>query len=384
MTGDAPDDVTGESGLLGGLTGPARAERAELIAWLQAQGFSAGEIESSFSPVLLAARRALGDDGSYVSARQISESTGLDLDLLTRFQRAAGLPRVDDPDAAVFLRADADATDHIQRFLKVGIDPELMMSIVRVLAQGLANASEVMQVAALAATLHPGATEVETARGIEALARAAIPLLGPMIADMLLLQLRHSLQNAAVDVRERAAGVPIPESRMVGAAFADLVGFTALGEELPPERLEQLSNRLAELAHDVQAGEVRFIKAIGDAVMFVSTDTGALLEAVLALVAAAEQDELLPALRVGVAYGQAVSRAGDWFGSPVNTASRLTSIARPGAVLVSQAVRDDAGDDERFRWSDAGLRHLRGISGNTQLFRVRRTSRAVSSSAHDE
>jgi len=367
--------VTEESDPLSGLTGPARAERAELVAWLRTQGFSQGEIASSFSPVLLAARRALGDDGSYVSARQISESTGLDLDALIRFQRAAGLPRVDDPDAAVFLRADADATRHVQRFLEVGIDPELMLSIVRVLAQGLANASEVMQVAALAATLRPGSTEVETARGIQALARAAIPLLGPMIADMLLLQLRHSLQNAAVDVRERAAGVPIPESRMVSAAFADLVGFTTLGEELPPERLERLSNRLADLAHDVEAGEVRFIKAIGDAVMFVSTDTGALLEAVLALMAAAERDELLPRLRVGVAYGRAVSRAGDWFGSPVNTASRLTSVARPGAVLVSQAARDDVGDDERFRWSDAGMRHLRGIPGTSQLFRVRHAVR---------
>ena len=364
--------MTGESDLLAGLTGPARAERADLIAWLRAQGFSEEEIGASFSPVLLAARRALGDDGRYLSARQISESAGLDLEELTRFQRAAGLPRVDDPDAAVFLRADADATRHIQRFLEVGIDPELMLSIVRLLAQGLANASEVMQVAALAAILRPGATEVETARGIEALARAAVPMLGPMIADMLLLQMRHSLQNAAVDVRERAAGVPLPESRMVGAAFADLVGFTALGEELPPERLEELSNRLAELAHEVQAGEVRFIKAIGDAVMFVATDTGALLEAVLDLMAAAEGDELLPRLRVGVAYGWAVSRAGDWFGSPVNTASRLTSIARPGAVLVSQAVRDEVGDERRFRWSDAGLRHLRGIPGNTQLFRVRR------------
>jgi adenylate cyclase len=55
------------------------AERAELIDWLLDQGFSQGEIESSFSPMLLPARRVLGDDGHHVSARETSQRTGLDL-----------------------------------------------------------------------------------------------------------------------------------------------------------------------------------------------------------------------------------------------------------------------------------------------------------------
>lgn len=122
------------------------------------------------------------------------------------------------------------------------------------------------------------------------------------------------------------------------------------------------------------APPVRFIKTIGDAVMFVSSDTAALLEVMLRLVDAAEADELLPRLRAGVAYGSAVSRAGDWFGSPVNTASRVTSVARPGAVLVTEAAREQTGEDERFSWSAAGARHLRGIRDDVRLFRVRRAA----------
>lgn len=358
--------------LLGGLTGQARAERAELLRWLVEQGFSAEEIRSSFSPMLLPARRALGDDGRYVSARQISEQTGLDLDQLTRFQRAAGLPQAGDPDAPVFMGHDGDAAVHIKRFLDLGIDSDLMLNVVRVLAQGLANASEVMSVAALAAVLRPGASELDTARGTEALVGAAVPLLGPMIEDLLQLQLRHTLQTEAVNAGERAAGAPLPEARMIAAAFADLVGFTALGEEVPPEQLEQLANRLAELAHGVASAPVRFIKTIGDAVMFVSSDTAALVDAVLALLDAADADEMLPRLRVGVAYGSAVTRAGDWFGSPVNTASRVTGAARPGAVLVSESAREQVGDDARFRWSAAGAKRLKGIRGDVGLFRVRR------------
>lgn len=347
------------------------AEHAELLDWLLAQGFGQDEIESSFSPMLLPARRALGDDGHYVSARETSERIGLDLDLLNRFNRAAGLPAVDDPDAAVFTRSDAETAVHIKRFLDLGIDPDLMLSIVRVLAQGLANTAELMNVAALDAVLRPGASELDIAKGTSALAGLAAPLLGPMINDLLLLALRHKLETEAVNAGERAEGKPRPEARMIGASFADLVGFTALGEELSPVQLEQLANRLAELAHDVAQPPVRFVKTIGDAAMFVSADAAALLDAVLSLIDAAAADESLPRLRVGVAYGAAVSRAGDWFGSPVNLASRLTSAARPGSVLVSEAVRDQIGEDRPFRWSLAGTKRLKGISGEVTVYRVR-------------
>jgi adenylate cyclase len=58
----------------------------------------------------------------------------------------------------------------------------------------------------------------------------------------------------------------------VTVAFADVAGFTRLGEASPPEELENVASRLTELAHDVAGGPVRFIKSIGDAVMFVCAD----------------------------------------------------------------------------------------------------------------
>ena len=359
------------SDLLDGLTGRARAERAELILWLFEQGITAEEIRDSFAPMLLAARRILGDDGSHISARQISDEVGIELDQLLRFQRASGLPQVDDPDAAVFMRPDGDTAVHIKRFLDLGIDPEQMLTVVRVLAEGLSNAAEVMRSAALGPVFHPGVTELEIAKGFQALVSQAAPLLGPMIQDMLLLQLRHVAETDAINANERRAGAPLPGARLVACAFADLVGFTRLGEELPPEGIEQLSNRLAEIAREVVVAPVRLIKTIGDAVMFVAADTAALLDVMLGLVAATEADELLPQLRVGVAHGSAVSRAGDWFGSPVNLASRVTSAARPGAVLVSESAREQIGEDDRYRWSFAGSRRLRGVISDVRLYRVR-------------
>jgi adenylate cyclase len=367
------DDVDLEtSGLLDGLTGEVRTERAELIPWLLEQGITADEIRASFAPMLLPARRALGDDGTYVSARQISEWTGLDVDVLTRFQRASGLPHVEDPDAAVFMRPDGDTAAHIKEFIDHGIDPDMMLTVVRVLAEGLSHAAEVMRTTALAAVMHPGATELQIAQGSQALVSEMAPLLGPMIQDMLMLQLRHALETEAVNANERAAGAPLPGARMVAVAFADLVGFTRLGESVPPEELEHLANRLADAAREVSVPPVRFVKTIGDAVMLVSTETSALLDAMLSLVEFTDADEQLPQMRVGLAYGPAVSRAGDWFGSPVNLASRVTSAARPGSVLVAQAAYEQISDDDQFTWSFARARHLKGIKDDVKLYRARR------------
>ncbi|OBK94990.1 cyclase [Mycobacterium asiaticum] len=361
--------------LLEGLEGSARAERAELVKWLLEQGITAEEIRSANPPLLLASRHLLGDDGTYVSAREISERHGIDLELLQRVQRAVGLASVDDPDAAVHMRADGEAAAYAQRFVELGVDPEQVLAVVRVLSDGLSHAAEVMRYAALATILRPGATEVQIAQGSKVLVGALAPLLGPMMHEMLLLHLRHMMETEAVNAGERAAGKPLPGARPVTVAFADLVGFTKLGEAVSAEELGQLAGRLADLARDLTTPPVRFIKTIGDAVMLICPDPAPLLDAILKLVEVVDTDDAFPRLRAGAASGMAVSRAGDWFGSPVNAASRVTGAARPGTVLVAESVKDALeaqGDDAGFEWSFAGGRRLKGIKGESKLYRVRR------------
>lgn len=358
--------------LLGGLAGAARAERAELVEWLIGQGITADEIRATNPPLLVATRHLVGDDGTYVSAREISERYDVDPVLLQRVQRAIGLASVDDLDAAVHMRADGEAAAHVQRFIELGLDPDHVVLVVRVLAEGLSHAVEVMRYTALAAIMHPGVTEVEIAKASQELVSRIVPMLGPMIEDMLFMQLRHMMETEAVSAGERAAGTPLPGARQVTVAFADLVGFTRLGEVVSAEELGQLAGRLAELARDLTVPPVRYVKTIGDAVMFVCPEPAPLLDVVLKLVEVIDTDNDFPRLRAGVAFGMAVSRAGDWFGSPVNVASRVTGVARPGSVLVADSVCEAVGDAAGFHWSYAGPRRLRGIKSEVKLFRVRR------------
>ena len=366
------EDVDFEAlGLLDGLEGDARQERAELIAWLLDRGFNLDHIRASVAaPLMLPANRVLGDDGDFVSAREICESTGIDLELLQRIQRAIGLPRIEDPDAAVLLRADGMAAARAKIFLDLGIDPEDTLAVMRVVMESLAHAAAMMREAALKTMLKPGSTEIELAEATEALALRAAPMIGPMMEDLLRLELRHSFETEAVTAAERAAG-KLPGSRQVTVCFADLAGFTRLGEALPAEDLERMANRLAEIAHDVSPIPVRFVKSIGDAVMLVCFDPLPLVGAVLDLADAAVANDL-PPLRIGVASGCAVTRAGDWFGSPVNIASRVTAAARPGTVLIAESTRDAIANSGGYEWSSIGARRLKGVSDEVKLFRVGR------------
>ena len=99
----------------------------------------------------------------------------------------------------------------------------------------------------------------------------------------------------------------LAEGRLSGSdevtiAFADLVGFTSLGESLEIEQIGQLTGRLFELASEAARPPVRLVKMIGDAAMFASREPVPLLEAVVGLVDAAGTEEM-PSLKAGVATG---------------------------------------------------------------------------------
>jgi adenylate cyclase len=112
--------------------------------------------------------------------------------------------------------------------------------------------------------------------------------------------------------------------------------------------------------------------------MLTSTEPEPLLDAALALIDAADAEgEEFPQIRAGIAIGRALSRAGDWFGRPVNLASRITAIARPGSLLAGREVRNAA--RESYLWSYAGERRLKGIRDPVVLYRARRAEGPPSS-----
>jgi len=358
-------------GLLDGLEGDARAERLALLEHLAADGVALSEMRRRSAEgtiVFLPAELVIGGRERY-TALEISERTKVDLALLLSMRRAMGLPVPADDDP-VYTQADLDSVGMGRLFREAGISEEEILDLLRTLGRGLSQAAETMRTLVLRLVLEPGLSEQDLAERFAYAASQLSPTLGPLITNLLTLHLRQMAEGEAINAAERIGG-RLPGSREITVCFADLVGFTRLGEEVPPDELGRLASRLEALATEVIQPPVRLIKTIGDAVMLTSSEPEPLIETALTLVEAADAEgEDFPQLRAGIAAGAALSRAGDWFGRPVNLASRITAMARPGSVLAEREVRESVRDS--FRWSYAGERRLRGVRDPVPLFRARR------------
>ncbi|HSI80948.1 MAG TPA: adenylate cyclase regulatory domain-containing protein [Solirubrobacterales bacterium] len=359
-------------GLLKGLRGRRRRARRELLEELAADGFSLDELRQAVAEdrlALLPVERELAGGGARYSGSQLAELTGVDRAFLDRQWRALGmaLPEADEP---AYTEADLAAGRRIARLLALGVPEEGMIEVSRVLAIAMSQVAAANRRMVAEAMMRPGDTEAEIAHRFRDAARTLTPMIDEGLAYVFNLHLREQLRHDVLDARQAAAG-RLGHTE-VTVCFADVVGFTRLGESLPAEELGGVAERLAELAGEVAEPPVRLVKLIGDAAMLVGP-ARPVLDAALELIDRSGDDEAFPLMRAGLARGQALERAGDFYGHPVNVAARMTEIARPGSVLATGAVKDEAGE-ERYRWSFARSRRLRGIEGSVDAYRCRRAS----------
>jgi adenylate cyclase len=358
-------------GLLEDLQGARRAERLALLAYLAADGVPLTELRrttESGTLMFLPAERVIGGRNRY-TATEIAQRSGVPEDFLAALWRAMGLP-VPASEEPTYTEADLETVRMTGVAHAAGITDEEILDLLRTLGRGLSQAAETMRALILRLVLEPGLSEHDLAQRYASTSSALAPMLGPLIGGLLNLHLRQMAQSEAINAAERTGG-RLPGSREIAVCFADLVGFTRLGEEVPPDELGRLAARLETLATEVLVPPVRLIKTIGDAAMLTSLEPAPLLDTALELLDAADAEgEYFPQLRAGIAIGPALSRAGDWFGRPVNLASRITGIARPGSLLAEREVREFA--RESYRWSYVGERRLRGVREPVSLFRARR------------
>jgi adenylate cyclase len=356
-------------GLLDGLEGPAREGRLRLLSELADRGVSLEELKLAVAEdrlALLPVEQVLrGNERRYTLA-EVADRAGLDLDFLRRQMRSLGMALAADDERA-YGEQDVDAARRLKLIRDAGVPDDGVLEVARLLGMTMSQLAAANRRLFAQAFVREGDTEYEVAKRFEAAADAFAPLLTEALGYVLNLHLVEQIRHDA----GIGTGGDLASSQEVTVAFADLVGFTRLGETVAPEQLGTVTGRLGELAADVVEPPVRLVKLIGDAAMLAGPEPRPVLDATLSLVAAGrEQYEDFPSLRAGIATGEAIPRGGDWYGHPVNLASRITSVAYPDSVLASEEVHDALA--EGFDWSYAGRRRLKGIDGSVRLYRVRR------------
>ena len=364
-----PIDFEAE-GLLDDLQDPReRAERIALVDHLLHRGVPLEDLRGAAAEgrlVMLAVERALDTTGGGYTPADVADRTGLDVEAVRRLRASFGLavPAADDRTLG---EPDVQEARHAQDALEMGFTEEQLLRLNRDIGLAAAQAAAAMLQAAGKAALRPGEGEHELAHRLALAAAQLLPMAGSIASYAVQEHLRAQLSRTAISPAELRAGSP-SDLHEITVLFADLVGFTALGHDSGPERLGDVAERLAAMAVAVAEPPVTLVKTIGDAAMLVAPEPGTLLAAGDALLTAARTEGAgFPQLRGGVAHGVALARGGDWYGEPVNLASRICEVAPPGAILAPADVKDAC---PTARWACADAARLKGIPQPVPLWRL--------------
>lgn len=269
---------------------------------------------------------------------QVAEAAGVSPDRTHRLWAAMGFASVGDDDQ-VFTDGDIEALRVWKVLLETGaFDPAAEVSAARTIGQAVSRLAEWQVQEVMARVREANGTEEDIAK----LATVLLPVIEGLQAYV---WRRHLAAAAGRLLSESPAEM---STQVMAVGFADIVGFTSTTRHANVEELSVLLENFEENAAEAIAEfHGRVVKTVGDEVLFVA-DT-ARDAARIAVRLADPQRAGLPTLRVGLAMGPVLSRFGDVYGSTVNVAARLTSLAKPGTILVDRTIAAQLEDDGEFR-----------------------------------
>jgi adenylate cyclase len=240
-----------------------------------------------------------------------------------------------------------------------GTDPKVLLQLTRVTGQALARIAEA-QIASMSDRLEQTAGHLDGAE-LKALVESMLPGVEPFLGYVWRRHLLAALRRYTTGLHGQGS-----EAHVVAVGFADLVGFTAISQQVDEHQLAAIVDRFEELAYEhIPHGGGRVIKMIGDEVMFAVDSAADAAHIALDLLRVYTDDETLPDVRVGLAFGPALSWQGDLFGPIVNLASRLVNIANPGTVLISEPIAQVLEGNASFSVKPLRPLRLKGLGRTT-------------------
>jgi adenylate cyclase len=259
---------------------------------------------------------------------EVHERTGLSAEYTARLWSALGFPSTPD-DQRAFAEADVDALELSGRLLEEDtFDEAEELAVARALGQGLGRLAE-WQATLVRRTI----ADTDHADDPDAVV-AAVEALVPSLERLQSYVWRRHLAVTAGRMLSMLADEQPAENRVV-VGFADIVGFTSLSRKIDDVELRALLERFETVCTEVVARRHgRIVKTLGDEILFVAERVEDAVDIAFRLHEDVPDDDDRIALRVGLALGEVLPRYGDVYGPVVNIASRLTSEAHPGTVLI--------------------------------------------------
>jgi adenylate cyclase len=351
-----------------GAWSPAAVAHARLVARLRARGHSLEDLKAASR----AGRLAYGyiedlfpSAESALSLEDAAEEVGLEPALIERLWAATGLSAASLDEIG---DEDLELLRHMAAILDAGFPLVAFLQVARVYGIAMAQIADaevkLFHLYVHEPLIRDGRPGLEIAETMSDLVADALPLATPIMERLHERALKHFMEQDVVGHLEAEAGDAELGRVRVAIAFADLAGYTRLTEEAGDEEAVDVVDRFVAAVQNTLPGDARVIKTIGDAVMVVGSDPSALVDWAVGFQAL--QGDARPAPRIGLHYGPALYRDGDYYGRAVNLAARVGARAAGGEVLCTDPVRSVAGPHLQFH--AIGEVKLKGFSEATELF----------------
>ncbi len=352
-----------------GIWSSSAVGHARLVARLRDRGHSLQDIRNATKDGRLAfgyVEELFPSDGLVYSLREAADETGLEPGLITRIITTLGWSPA---------RAEALSEDEIQLLryvaavLGAGLPLVAMLQLVRVYGQAMAQVADaevrLFHLYVHEPLMRSGADGLQMAEELQTLTRELLPLASPVMDQVHQRYLQHFVEQDVVGHMETDLdGAAVELGRMrVAIAFADLAGYTRLTEEEGELQAVDAVERFVEAVEITLPDDARVIKTIGDEAMVVGSDPVALTDWAVGF-QRLHNERPLP--RIGIHYGDALYRDGDYFGRDVNIAARVAARSAGGEVLVTRQVVEAAGSHLDFQ--RIGEVRLKGFTESTEIF----------------
>ncbi len=352
---------------------PAAAAHARVVARLRERGHSFDEIKAATKEGRLAygLLEDLFPPGEQIyDMDDAAEQTGLEPELIERVWLSMGFGR---QELTALTEEDMQALRWVASVLAAGFPLVAFLQLTRVYGQALAQIADtetrLFHIYVHEPLMREGVPTLQMAEEMADLGRDLLPLASPIMDYIHQRNLAHFAEQDVIGHMETDFDEDETYGRIrVAIAFADLAGYTRyVEEEGEVEALSYVERFIDSVANTLPEG-ARVVKTIGDEVMVVGQDAGALVDWAVGFSRLYANER--PAPRIGVNAGPVLYRDGDYYGREVNLASRVVARARGGEVLVTGQVLDDVGSAPHLRVDNIGQVKLKGFDEPRSLCRV--------------
>ncbi len=348
----------------------ATAAQARVVARMRDRGHSLEELKMAGKDGRLAfgfAEDAFADRSPAVPIGQAVDRTGLSESTIARIMVILGTPAGRE---LTLSELDVGALERLASVADAGLPIEAVMQLARVYAQAVRRIADaevrLFHLFVHEPMIRDGLGAIEMAEEMNELVESAAPITLPLFEYLHGRYVRYSIEQDVVGhMEDEFAGESEIDHIRITLCFIDLTGFTRFTAEEGDAEAFSAIERFTEAVEATLPPEAGIVKSIGDEVMVVSPDPVSLAEWAVGFIAFFRDR---PRPRVGIHYGKAVFRDGDYFGGEVNLTHRVVNRAQGGEVLVTATVAEALSDHEDLELRGIGQAQLKGFPEPIPLY----------------